>query len=283
VGAGDLTTARAVPPGLRGRARVVAREAGTLSGLEVAAWVFRRLDGELALERPLAEGQRYEAGATLLGVVGRVAPILTAERLALNLLQRLCGVATLTRAFVDAVAGTGARILDTRKTTPGWRELERAAVRHGGGANHRAGLFDAVLLKESHVRAAGGVAAALRAAAEPAAQQPVPVQIEVRDLADLAEAVEAGARLVLLDNFVPAELGRAVRLARRLAPDIVLEASGGVSLANVRAVAESGIERISVGALTHSARALDVSLELEQLGGEELAGRGANRGAVAGR
>jgi nicotinate-nucleotide pyrophosphorylase (carboxylating) len=273
LGAGDVTTRRVVPGDLRGSARVVAREAGVLSAAEVAAWVFRRVDPELAVHAPLVEGARFEAGTVLLEVSGRVAPVLSAERLALNLLARLCGIATLTRAYVDAAAGTGAVILDTRKTTPGWRELERAAVRAGGGLNHRGGLDDAVLIKENHVRAAGGVAAAWRRATAQEGDggvsggggKPRFLEIEVRDLAELHEALDAGARMILLDNFTPADLARAVRVARDRAPDVVLEASGGVGLENVRSVAETGVDRISVGAITHSARALDLSLLLEQV------------------
>ncbi|HEY7460639.1 MAG TPA: carboxylating nicotinate-nucleotide diphosphorylase [Gemmatimonadota bacterium] len=270
VGARDLTTERVVPARAVGRARVVAREPGVLAGGGVAAWIFERMERRLAIRRPIREGERFAAGDTVLEVAGRVGPILTGERVALNLLAHLSGVATLTREYVDAVAGTGALIVDTRKTTPGWRELERAAVRAGGGTNHRFGLYDAILIKENHVRAAGGVAPAWRRAgragarAALAARRPAFAEIEVRNLRELDEALEAGARMILLDNFAPAGLARAVRRARRRAPDVVLEASGGVTLATVRAVAESGVDRISIGALTHSARALDLSLLLEE-------------------
>jgi nicotinate-nucleotide pyrophosphorylase (carboxylating) len=275
VGAGDLTTALAVPPGARGRARIVAREGGVLSGASAAAWVFRRLDPQLVQRWKVQDGERFAAGAAIVELGGALAPILTGERLALNLLARLSGVATLTRACVDAVAGTGAAILDTRKTTPGWRELERAAVRAGGGTNHRAGLFDAVLLKENHVRAAGGVAAALRRVREGLEGRPPPafVEVEVRDRAELEEALAAGARLVLLDNFPLPELREAVALARRTAPGVLLEASGGVTRETVRAVAEAGVDRISVGALTHSAKALDLTLLVEEPAAPPALGR----------
>lgn len=274
VGTGDLTTERVVPSALTGRARVLAREAGVLAGGDVAAWVFRRLDPGLDVRTSVAEGERFEAGDHVLEIAGRVAPILTGERLALNLLGRLCGIATLTRAYVDGVVGTKARIMDTRKTTPGWRELERAAVRAGGGVNHREGLHDALLLKENHTRAAGGIAPAWRKAVRPASKgrratgrrEPAFVQIEARNLSELEEALRAGARMILLDNFAPSALAEAVRQAREAAPDVVLEASGGITLANVRAMAEAGVDRISVGALTHSARALDLSLLLEEVG-----------------
>ncbi|MBA2565619.1 MAG: carboxylating nicotinate-nucleotide diphosphorylase [Gemmatimonadetes bacterium] len=272
VGSGDVTTQLTVPPGLRGAARILTREAGVMAGGTVAAWVFQRIDGELAVEAR-EDGVALEAGSELLGVSGSVASILTAERLALNFLARLCGIATLTRAFVSSIRGTGARILDTRKTTPGWRELERAAVRAGGGDNHRAGLFDAVLVKENHVHAAGGVALAWRAASGALAGRPVPafVQIEVRDVRELAEALNAGARRILLDNFSREELTQAVREARAAAPAAVLEASGGVTAANVRSIAETGVDLISIGALTHSARALDLTLLLEGLGSPRMA------------
>ena len=276
VGSGDLTTSLAVPPGTRGRARVVAREAGVLSGQAAAAWVFGRLDPGLALRWEVAEGERFPAGAGLLVLEGALAPILTGERLALNLLGRLSGIATLTRAYVDAARGARAAILDTRKTTPGWRELERAAVRAGGGVNHRAGLFDAVLLKENHVRAAGGVTAALRRVREgrTGGAAPASVEVEVRDRAELEEALAAGARIVLLDNFPLPALAEAVAFARRAAPDVLLEASGGITLDTVRPVADAGIDRISVGALTHSARALDLTLLVEAV---EIAGERSDR------
>ncbi len=285
VGAGDLTTERVVPTRLSGKARVLAREPGVFAGGDVAVWVFHRLEERLQVRLPLAEGGRFEAGDDVLELAGRLAPILTGERLALNVLGRLCGIATLTRAYVEAVAGTGASIVDTRKTTPAWRELERAAVRAGGGLNHRAGLYDAVLLKENHIRAAGGIAAAWRKAVRrprarrsgAGAREPSFVQIEVRDLAELDRALAAGARRILLDNFAPPALAVVVRRARERAPDAVLEASGGVTLANARAVAETGVDRISVGALTHSARALDLSLLVEEVAGGVVRRGGGSR------
>jgi nicotinate-nucleotide pyrophosphorylase (carboxylating) len=266
----------------------VAREPGVFAGGEAAAWVFHRLDGDLDVRFRVEEGGRFGAGDRILELDGRLAPILTGERLALNLLARLCGVATLSRAYVDAVAGTGVAIVDTRKTTPGWRELERDAVRAGGGVNHRSGLFDAVLVKENHVRAAGGIAPAWRQAvrrtrgrrgANPAAF----VQIEVRDLSELDEALTAGARFILLDNFTLRALAAAVRAARRRAPEAVLEASGGVTLATVRSIAKAGVDRISVGALTHSARAIDLSLLVEEVGRTPRRARVAAKGQRSGR
>ncbi|MFN2433495.1 MAG: carboxylating nicotinate-nucleotide diphosphorylase [Gemmatimonadota bacterium] len=269
VGAGDVTTSLTVAPRTRGRAVVLTREAGILSGGAAAAWIFHRVEPELHVEPAVPEGGGFEPGDTLLRVRGPLRGILTAERTALNVLQRLSGVATLTRRYVEAVRGTGASILDTRKTTPGWRELERAAVRAGGGGNHRLGLWDAVLVKENHVRAAGGVRSAWRAVAEtvgaPGGERDLAfAEIEVRNLSELEEALDAGARLLLLDNFDPAGLEGAVRRARSLAPDAVLEASGGVTLETVGAVAAAGVDRISVGALTHGARAVDMTLLVEE-------------------
>jgi nicotinate-nucleotide pyrophosphorylase (carboxylating) len=275
----DLSTGVAVPVGQRGRATIVARESGILAGSEVARWVFLRLDPALEVRLERADGASFAAGDVVLRVAGCVRSILPAERLALNFLQRLCGIATLTRRFVEAVRGTGALILDTRKTTPGWRELERQAVRAGGGVNHRRGLFDALLLKENHVRAAGGIEPAWRAAAECAeslrgrggtgaggcVDGPAFLEIEVRDQAELLRALDAGARWILLDNFSLPSLADAVRLARSRVPDVMLEASGGIRLDNVRRVAETGVDRISVGALTHSAPAIDLSLMLDEV------------------
>jgi len=260
LGAGDLTTAAVVPEGARALARIEQRTPGVLSGLAVAEQVFLRLDGELRWRRHAPEGEWCGPG-TAAEVSGAAAPILSAERVALNLLGRLSGIATLTARYVRAVEGTGVRILDTRKTTPGLRELEKAAVAAGGGVNHRLGLFDAVLVKENHSAVAGGVGeAAQRALA--LAPRGIPVEVECASLAELGEALDAGASRILLDNLGPDELRRAVALAGGRA---TLEASGGVTLETVREIAETGVDVISVGALTHSAPALDVSLVLEPL------------------
>jgi nicotinate-nucleotide pyrophosphorylase (carboxylating) len=257
IGSGDLTTESVVPAAAHAQAVIEQRAAGVPAGLDVAAEVFRRLDAGVALEPLAAEGEWSEPGP-LAELSGPARAILTGERVALNFVGRLSGIATLTARYVAAVEGTGARILDTRKTTPGLRELEKRAVRAGGGTNHRQGLYDAVLVKENHAALAGGVGEATRRALA-AAPPGVTVEVECADLAEVSEALAAGAGRLLLDNMEPAGLRRAVELAAGRAE---LEASGGVTLDNVRAVAESGVAWISIGALTHSAPALDVSLLL---------------------
>jgi nicotinate-nucleotide pyrophosphorylase (carboxylating) len=260
LGDGDLTTAALVAPNARARARIEQKAPGVVAGLRVAAAVFRHVDPSVSWRAATEEGEWREGGPVAV-VEGRTASILQAERVALNFLGRLSGVATLTARFVRAVEGTGATILDTRKTTPGLRALEKEAVRVGGGTNHRAGLHDALLVKENHAAAAGGVAAATRRALA-AAPAGVAVEVECRTLAEVDEAVAAGAPRILLDNMTVAELAEAVR---RVAGRAELEASGGVTLETVRAIAATGVDFVSVGALTHSAPALDVSLVVEPL------------------
>ncbi|HEU0023280.1 MAG TPA: carboxylating nicotinate-nucleotide diphosphorylase [Thermoleophilaceae bacterium] len=255
LGSGDLTTAAVVPEGARALATIEQRAPGVPAGLEVAAAVFGRLDPEIEFS-PVSDSGGWREPGPLAEVSGAAAPILAGERVALNFLGRLSGIATLTARYVQAVAGTGARILDTRKTTPGLRTLEKEAVRAGGGTNHRQGLYDAVLVKENHSALAGGVAEATRRALE-ASPPGVTVEVECADLAEVDEALAAGAGRLLLDNMDPVTLRRAVEVAAGRAE---LEASGGITLDNVRAVAESGVGWISIGALTHSAPALDVSL-----------------------
>jgi nicotinate-nucleotide pyrophosphorylase (carboxylating) len=259
VGAGDVTTRATVPPGARARARITQKQPGVVFGLDAAAAVFRALDPGVRIERLAAEGE-WRDGGPVLDVEGGAAALLTAERTALNFLQRLSGVATLTARYVEAVAGTGARILDTRKTTPGLRALEKAAVAAGGGTNHRAGLYDAILVKENHAAMAGGVAAAVAAARKAAPD--VALEVECRTVEEVDEALAAGAPRLLLDNMTPADL-RAV--VARVAGRAELEASGGVTLETVRDIASTGVDFVSVGALTHSAPALDLSLLLEPL------------------
>jgi nicotinate-nucleotide pyrophosphorylase (carboxylating) len=256
VGSGDLTTAAVVAEGARGRALIDQRAPGVPAGLPVAEAVFMRVDPELRWRAYAPEGQWREPGP-LAEVLGSAAAILTAERVALNFLGRLSGIATLTARYVQAVEGTGVQILDTRKTTPGMRGLEKEAVRAGGGRNHRAGLYDAVLVKENHAAIAGGVGEAARRALGGAGE--ATVEVECATLEDVAEALAAGAGRLLLDNMAPALLRRAVELVGGRAE---LEASGGITLENVRAVAETGVDFVSVGALTHSATALDFSLLL---------------------
>jgi nicotinate-nucleotide pyrophosphorylase (carboxylating) len=260
LGAGDVTAAAVVPEDATGRATITQKAPGVLFGIEVAAEVFRQADaGDLEAVAPEAEW-RDEVPAEVARVAGSARALLAAERTALNLLCHLSGVATLTASFVRAVEGTGARILDTRKTLPGLRALEKAAVAAGGGTNHRMGLYDAILIKENHAALAGGVGEAVRRARE--AQPGLPVEVECRDLDEVRQGAEAGADRLLLDNMSPAELREAVEAARGSnGPEF--EASGGVTLDTVKEIAASGVDFVSVGALTHSAPALDLSMTLE--------------------
>jgi nicotinate-nucleotide pyrophosphorylase (carboxylating) len=263
VGSGDLTTQTTVPEGARARARIVQKQAGVAFGFEVVEEAMRQCGVE-HVDRLVVEGQwRQEVPAEVLLASGPAAAILAAERTALNFLGHLSGVGTLTARFVEAVAGTGARILDTRKTTPGLRELEKAAVAAGGGRNHRMGLYDAILIKENHIALAGSVAKAVYAARK--AQPEMAIEIECRNLDELAYALGTGAERLLLDNMDTETLTAAVRLRDENsgANRPTLEASGGVDLETVRAIAETGVDLISIGALTHSAPTLDFSLLLE--------------------
>ena len=260
IGDADLTSRAVVPADAVARARIEQKAAGVIAGLEVAEAVFERVDPALHWTPRAAEGEWRDDG-TVAGIAGGARAILGGERVALNFLAHLSGIATLTARFVRAVEGTGARILDTRKTTPGLRALEKQAVIIGGGENHRLGLFDAVLVKENHARLAGGVGAATERALA-GAHDGVPVEVECAHLDEVRLALDAGAARLLLDNMGLDDLREAVRLAEGRAE---LEASGGITLENVRAVAETGVELISVGALTHSAPALDLSLQLEPL------------------
>jgi nicotinate-nucleotide pyrophosphorylase (carboxylating) len=257
VGPGDATAAVTVAPEARAVARIRQKAPGVIYGLDLAERAFRVLDPDAELIRHVAEGAWREEGP-VLEARGNARALLTAERTALNFLGRLSGVATLTARCVRALEGTGARVLDTRKTTPGMRMVEKAAVHAGGGVNHRIGLFDEILIKENHAAAAGGVGEAVRRARD--ARPDLPIEVEVRDLAELDEALEAGAARIMLDNMDLATMRDAVARTRGRAS---LEASGGVTLATLRKIGETGVEFISVGALTHSAPALDLSLLLE--------------------
>ena len=254
---GDLTASAVVAPGTRARGEIRQKEPGVLAGLEVAAAVFARVDPGVRFTSGTSEGRWCEPGA-VVEIEGLATSILAAERTALNFLGRLSGTATLTARYVAAVAGTGARTLDTRKTTPGMRALEKAAVVTGGGSSHRAGLYDAILVKETHARVAGSVGEAARRAVA-GAPDGVTVEVEVETMAELEEVLDAGVARVLLDNMGLDDLRAAVGAACERA---VLEASGAITLETVRAVAETGVDYISVGALTHSAPALDLSLLL---------------------
>jgi nicotinate-nucleotide pyrophosphorylase (carboxylating) len=259
----DWTTLWTVEEGAGSRARVVAREPLVLAGVEVARQVFRTLDLRVEVEVIHGEGARVGEGTEVLRLSGPTRAILTGERTALNFLGRLSGIATLTRRFVEAVAGTGARITDTRKTTPGWRALEKGAVRAGGGSNHRMGLHDMVLVKENHVAAAGGIGAAVERVRREN-RTGLPVEVEVETLAQLGELRESGVDRVLLDNMSLEELEEAVRTVGAWPdPRPELEASGRMTLERVSAVAATGVEWISVGALTHSAPTVDLSLLMD--------------------
>lgn len=266
VGAGDVTTEATIPFDRRGRAEIVANGEGIVAGLGAAAETYRQVDPRTRYAPAVEDGARVRAGGRVAEASGRFASLLVAERTALNFLQRLSGIATLTARFVAAVEGTGAAIADTRKTTPGWRALEKAAVVAGGGRNHRRGLYDAFLIKENHLAGAGGGAAALSAVAA-RNRAGLPVEIEVRSLEELDEALAADPPpdRVLCDHFGPDLLREAVRRARGREPPVLVEASGAVTLDTVRSIAESGVDWISVGALTHSAPALDLSCRIEPL------------------
>lgn len=262
VGPGDWTTAWTVPGDRQGAAAVVAREAMVVAGTEAAVRVFQRVDPLLAVALETGDGREALEGGIVLRVSGSLRSILTAERTALNFLGRLSGVATATRRFVKAVSGTGAQILDTRKTTPGWRFLEKAAVLAGGGRNHRVGLHDMVLVKDNHIVAAGGVRAAVEGVRR-ANRDGIPVEVEVGDLEEMEEALALGVKRILLDNMRLETMREAVVRARSLGTNRpLLEASGNMTLSRVRAVAETGVDFISVGALTHSAPAADLSLQV---------------------
>jgi nicotinate-nucleotide pyrophosphorylase (carboxylating) len=258
VGPGDVSSALVIPASLQGSAVIEARQALVVCGLDVARAVFAALDPELEFERGAPDGERVQAGAVIAHIRGPLRPLLAGERAALNFLMRLCGVASFTRRFVEAISGCRALILDTRKTLPGWRALDKYATAVGGAHNHRFGLYDGILLKDNHVAAAGGVALAVKAALAGRADH-LRVQVEVESLGDALAAVEAGADSLLLDNM---DVDAIREVVEQLGSRVLLEVSGGVRLENVRRLAETGVHRISIGALTHSAPAADVALEI---------------------
>lgn len=256
---GDITTQALIPADSRATARLIAKEELTLAGLFVAEKVFKRLYADVEFIPGQAEGAHAAKGALIATVRGSAAELLMGERVALNLLQRLSGIATLTSRYVAAVAGTGARIVDTRKTTPGLRELEKYAVRVGGGINHRTGLYDGILIKENHIAATGGIGEAIKRARN-YIPHTLKIEIETETLAQVDEALESGADIIMLDNMSLADMRSAVAA---IAGRALVEASGGVNLETVRAIAETGVDIISVGALTHSARAMDITMLLD--------------------
>jgi nicotinate-nucleotide pyrophosphorylase (carboxylating) len=262
LGRGDITTQSTITRNAHARGRFLAKEPLVIAGLEAAEAVFSTLDSQQQLEAFFSDGDEVETGKVIARTNGFADVLLAGERVALNLLQRLSGIATTTRAFVRAVEGTDAQIVDTRKTTPGLRMLEKYAVESGGGRNHRFGLDDGVLIKDNHIALAGGVGAAVERA-RAAAGHLHKIEVEVSTEKDLREAIKSGADILLLDNLTPEETRARVELARALSSQVLLEASGGIRLENVRAYAEAGVDLISVGALTHSARAMDISFKIQ--------------------
>lgn len=256
---GDITTLAMLPTPRRMSARLVAKESLVVAGLAVAARVFARLDPSTGFQTDFADGARVEPGTVIARLEGDAASLLQGERVSLNLLQRMCGIATQTAAYVRELEGTGARVVDTRKTTPGLRVLEKYAVRVGGGTNHRTGLYDGVLIKENHIAAAGGIAEAVRRA-RAYIPHTLKIEVETENLDEVAQALKAGADIIMLDNMSLEQMTQAVELIGGRA---LVEASGGVNLGTIRSIAQTGVDIISVGALTHSVRAADISMLME--------------------
>jgi nicotinate-nucleotide pyrophosphorylase (carboxylating) len=263
IGRGDITTSACVAADTRASGRFLAKEDLVLCGLDVAEAVFFHLDPDCSeVETTFNEGDEIESGTVFGALKGYADVLLVGERTALNLIQRLSGIATLTRQYVKAVEGTNAVIVDTRKTTPGLRMLEKYAVTVGGGKNHRMGLDDGVLIKDNHISLAGGITEAVRAAKNSVGHLHK-IEVEISNWAQLREAIEAGAEIVMLDNQTPDEAAKLVTMARDMNPHVVIEASGGMELDRVRAFAEAGVDLISVGRITHSARAVDISFKIQ--------------------
>lgn len=259
IGTGDVTTLSTVDPATISRAELVAKEDFVLAGIEVAEKVFKALDPEVSFEALVADGQSVKRGDVLAWIKGAASTLLQGERVALNLLQRMCGIATMTAGFVREVEGTKATIVDTRKTMPGLRVLDKYAVRAGGGTNHRTSLYDGVLIKENHIRAAGGITTAVERARK-RIPHTLKIEVETSTLEEVAETLDAGADIILLDNMKLKQLEDAVAM---IAGKAKAEASGGVNIETVRAIAETGVDLISVGALTHSSRSVDISMLFE--------------------
>ena len=263
IGRGDVTTRACVPQDTRGVGQFLAKEPLVLCGLDIAEAVFFHLDPESSeIEASFGDGDEIEAGTIFATLKGYADVLLVGERTALNLIQRMSGIATLTRAFVKAIEGTGAAIVDTRKTTPGLRRLEKYAVTVGGGKNHRMGLDDGVLIKDNHIALAGGITEAVRAAKSSVGHLHK-IEVEIGNWAQLREAIEAGAEIVMLDNQTPDEAAKLVQMARGMNPAVLIEASGNMDLDRVRLFAEAGVDLISVGKITHSARAVDISFKIQ--------------------
>lgn len=264
IGRGDITTTATVPHDTRGLGRFLAKEDIVLCGLMVAEAVFVHLDPEVdEMETSSVDGDEIASGTVFATLKGYADVLLVGERTALNLIQRMSGIATLTRAYVKAIEGTNAQIVDTRKTTPGLRMLEKYAVTIGGGKNHRMGLDDGVLIKDNHIALAGGITEAVQGAKNSVGHLHK-IEVEITNWAQLREAIEAGAEIVMLDNQTPEEAAKLVQMARDLNPNVMIEASGGMDLDRVRSFAEAGVDLISVGRITHSARAVDISFKIQQ-------------------
>lgn len=258
IGCGDITTDAIVSPVLDGIGDVIAKENFILAGLDVARQVFDHLDHHLIFSSDYKDGDLLKTGLIVFSVRGKLASLLKGERTALNFIQRLSGIATLTRSYVECLKGVNVRIVDTRKTTPGWRTLEKYAVKIGGGSNHRMGLYDGVLIKDNHIAACGGIKKAVNAARE-RIHHLVKIEVEVTNMTELDEAVSAGADVIMLDNMTPDQIRKAVKAINSKA---LVEVSGGVNLENLTLLAESGVDLISVGALTHSAKSVDMSMKI---------------------
>ncbi|MGV2887651.1 carboxylating nicotinate-nucleotide diphosphorylase [Paenibacillus taichungensis] len=263
VGAGDVTTTVTIPAGSQSKAVIHAKDNGIIAGITVAELVFQVVDPGLAFTPMVKDGDEVTHGTILAEVEGSTHSLLTGERLALNLLQRMSGIATRTRTYVDALEGLSTRLVDTRKTTPGHRLLEKYAVRVGGGANHRFGLYDAVMIKDNHIKGAGGITEAVQRA-RAVIPHTMTIEVETENMEQVREALQAGADIIMLDNMHPDQMREAVALIREQAPHVKVEASGNVSLNTIRGIAESGVDVISVGRLTYSFESLDISLDLNE-------------------
>lgn len=263
VGAGDVTTSVTIPAGNQSKAIIHAKDNGIIAGMTVAELVFQVVDPDLVFIPKVTDGDKVTHGTILAEVEGSTHSLLTGERLALNLLQRMSGIATRTRAYVDVLDGLETRLVDTRKTTPGHRLLEKYAVRVGGGANHRFGLYDAVMIKDNHIKGAGGITEAVQRA-RTVIPHTMTIEVETENLEQVREALHAGADIIMLDNMHPERMREAVELIREQAPHVKVEASGNVSLQTIRGIAESGVDVISVGRLTYSFESLDISLDLNE-------------------
>ncbi|MEV5030785.1 carboxylating nicotinate-nucleotide diphosphorylase [Paenibacillus sp. LPE1-1-1.1] len=270
IGSGDITTETTIPRDSRSKAVIHVKESGIIAGLPIAKLVFEVVDPSLAFLPNVQDGDSVSKGTVIATVEGSTHSLLIGERLALNLMQRLSGIATKTRAFVDALEGLPVRLVDTRKTTPGHRMLEKYAVRVGGGANHRFGLYDAVMIKDNHIKGSGGIRAAVEAARSKIPHT-MKIEVETESLEQVGEALACGADIIMLDNMAPALMKDSVALIKATSPHVIVEASGGVSLETIKGIADCGVDVISVGGLTYSFHALDISLDLNaKKGGEPL-------------